>query len=139
MAERRKLGDAIKFSPEKIAFIEGKADERTQSPSQTTPGNFPEKTIDVKTVKSGEHSLATNEKPQRRNARFRQNRDFPAASEVLDQVLVPVTIRLQHRTSQALKRAYLEQKLRHAKPDTLQEIGEEAISDWLLRSGYLDH
>jgi hypothetical protein len=52
--------------------------------------------------------------------------------------LVPVTIRLHHRTSQLLKRAYLEQKLKHAKPDTLQEIGEEAIADWLFRAGYLD-
>lgn len=139
MAERRTLGDAIKFSPEKMAFIEGKPDEKPKLPSQTTPGNLPEKTIDVRTDKSGENTLATNERPQRRNSRSRQNREIPAASEVLDQVLVPVTIRLQHRTSQALKRAYLEQKLRHAKPDTLQEIGEEAISDWLLRSGYLDH
>jgi hypothetical protein len=52
--------------------------------------------------------------------------------------LVPVPLRLQHRTAQALRRAYLEQKLKHAKPDTLQDIGEDAIADWLTKSGYLD-
>jgi hypothetical protein len=34
------------------------------------------------------------------------------------------------------KRAYLEQKLRHAKPDTLQEIGEEAFAQWLTKNDY---
>jgi hypothetical protein len=48
------------------------------------------------------------------------------------------TIRLKHRTAQALKRAALEQKLKHVKPDQVQEIGEEAFTDWLTRSGYLD-
>jgi hypothetical protein len=56
----------------------------------------------------------------------------------LDQVLVPVTIRLPHRTAQALKRAHLEQKLKYLKPDTLQGIGGEALADWLTKAGYLD-
>ena len=139
MAERRTLGDAIKLSPEKMAFIKGETDEKPATlPNDTTRGT-PEKSIDVKISSSDEKPQAAIEKPQRRSSRIRQSRDIPEASEVLDQVLVPVTIRLHHKTSQLLKRAYLEQKLKHAKPDTLQEIGEEAISDWLLRFGYLDH
>ena len=76
------------------------------------------------------------QKAARRSSRGRQSQASPEASEILDQVLVPVTIRLQHRTAQALKRAYLEQKLRHAKPDTLQEIGEEAFAQWLTKNDY---
>lgn len=49
-----------------------------------------------------------------------------------------MTIRLPHRTAQVLPRAYLEQRLKHAKPDTLQEIVEEAIGDWLGQQGFLD-
>jgi hypothetical protein len=45
---------------------------------------------------------------------------------------------LQHRTAQALKRAVLEQKLNHRKPNKLQEIGEVAIETWLEKSGFLD-
>jgi len=61
----------------------------------------------------------------------------PEASDLLDQVLVPVTVRLPHRMAQALRRAHLEQRLKHAKPDTQQEIVEEALGDWLLRQGFL--
>ena len=57
---------------------------------------------------------------------------------MLDQVLVPVTIRLPHRTAQALRRAYLEQRLKHAKPDTQQEIVAEALGDWLRGHEFLE-
>jgi hypothetical protein len=53
-------------------------------------------------------------------------------------MLVPVTLRLQHRTAQALKRAALEQKLKHMKPNQVQEIGEEAITHWLEKHAYLE-
>ncbi|BBO34268.1 hypothetical protein PLANPX_3880 [Lacipirellula parvula] len=53
-------------------------------------------------------------------------------------MLVPVTIRLPRRTAQALRRAHLEQRLKDAKPDTQQEIAEEALADWLAKYGYLD-
>jgi hypothetical protein len=45
-------------------------------------------------------------------------------------------MRLQHRTAQALRRASLEQRLA-AKPDTQQEIAEQALADWLTKQGFL--
>ena len=35
-------------------------------------------------------------------------------------------------------RAYLEQKLQREKPDTQQEIVEEALGNWLSRRGFLE-
>lgn len=37
---------------------------------------------------------------------------------------MPVRIRLQHRTAQALRRAYLEQQLRRLQPDIQQRIAK---------------
>lgn len=73
----------------------------------------------------------------RRQSRGRSD-SAPEASEVLDQVLVPVTFRLHHRVAQALRRAHLEQRVNHAKPDTRQEIVDEALTAWLTKYGYLD-
>jgi hypothetical protein len=39
--------------------------------------------------------------------------------------------------AQALRRAHLEQRLKHAKPDTQQEIVEEALGDWLSKHEFL--
>ncbi|MDZ4782055.1 MAG: hypothetical protein SGJ19_17545 [Planctomycetia bacterium] len=50
---------------------------------------------------------------------------------------MPITTKLQYGTVQALRRAYLEQKLNHATPDTQQEIVEFAVQDWLKRNGFL--
>jgi hypothetical protein len=60
------------------------------------------------------------------------NRPPPARS-----VLVPLTTRLQSATSNALRRAYLEQKLASKRPDTQQEIVESALQEWLRRQGFL--
>jgi hypothetical protein len=131
----------MKMTPEKIAFIEGgpgKA-EKQDSTKVKTDKSSTDKAIDVQ-LSQGEsaNTLERVQTPSRRTSRTRSKYEAPDASELLDQVLVPVTIRLQHRTAQALKRAYLEQKLKHLKPDTVQEIGEEALTDWLQKAGYLD-
>ena len=134
MVERRSLGDAMNMSPEKLSFIRGSTAKQGLAPSTTEP-DAPEKTVELKSeVPAHEESPRTT----RRRSRGRATSDEPLASEVLDQVLVPVTIRLPHRTAQALKRAHLEQKLKYLKPDTLQGIGEEALADWLTKAGYLD-
>ncbi len=132
MAERRSIGDAMEMTPAKLAFIKGqenKGEKQVVAKVEPTQ-NDAEKTIDLEVPKDQKLKAA------RRSSRGRQSQESPEASEILDQVLVPVTIRLQHRTAQALKRAYLEQKLRHAKPDTLQEIGEEAFAQWLTKNDY---
>jgi hypothetical protein len=129
MAERRTLGDAM--TPQQRAFIE--RGKETKAPSALEQPK-PPKTIELTRPQTTEES----EMAPRRRSRGRSSESQPHASEILDQVLVPVTLRLQHRTAQALKRAYLEQKLKHAKPHTLQEIGEEALSEWLRKNGYID-
>jgi len=46
---------------------------------------------------------------------------------------VPLTTRLPHRLVQSLRRICLEQKLKHAKPDSIQEVVETALEDWLSK------
>jgi hypothetical protein len=133
MADRKTLGDAM--TPEKIAFIRGSTGKQAKMAQAHVGPKAPEKTIELNETLSTEE---TETSPLRRRNRGRTRQEQPQASEILDQVLVPVPLRLQHRTAQALRRAYLEQKLKHAKPDTLQDIGEDAIADWLTKSGYLD-
>jgi hypothetical protein len=134
MVERRSLGDAMNMSPEKLSFIRGST-AKQGVPQSTKEPEAAEKTVELKS-----EAPSQEERPSttRRRSRGRSSSDEPLASEVLDQVLVPVTIRLPHRTAQALKRAHLEQKLKYLKPDTLQGIGEEALADWLTKAGYLD-
>jgi hypothetical protein len=137
MVNRRSLGDAINMTPEKVAFIQGQGPKSVPqvTNNKSGPSQETEKIIDLE---AQEATTNAEELSPRRSSRKRQTTQAPEASEVLDQVLVPLTFRLQHRILQALKRAYLEQKLKHSKPDTIQDIGEEAIKDWLLRAGYLN-
>jgi hypothetical protein len=51
---------------------------------------------------------------------------------------VPLTTRLRKDYSEALKRASLERQLNHLKPNTLQDILEEALEPWLRSNGYLN-
>lgn len=141
MAERRSLVDAMDMTPEKLAFIKGQPVKEPQlAPveSPTTKATV-EKTIELEaTTIASEPQREPRSRIGRRPTRIRSAQEGPEASELLDQVLVPVTIRLQHRTAQALRRAHLEQRLRHAKPDTQQKIVEEALGDWLASHGFTD-
>jgi hypothetical protein len=137
MADRKSLADAMTMSPEKLAFIEqgNTGKERSEASTQL---KTPQKTIDIQMPTHSEESMQPKVRYSRQQRRSRGARDEqPDASEILDHVLVPVTIRLQHRTTQALRRAYLEQRLMHAKPDTQQEIVEVALGEWLLKRGFL--
>ena len=126
------------MTPEKLAFIKGQSQAAAVASVATPVAKVEEKTIDVETTrKDTESEREPTPRSTRRTAR-RPTQETPGASEVLDQVLVPVTIRLPHRTAQALRRANLEQRLKHAKPDTQQEIVEEALGDWLSRQGFLE-
>ena len=130
----------MEMTPAKLAFIKGDSDAKTPAASKELVSDSEpvEKTIEV----SLPDAQATNAKetrsrgPRRTSSRPRQ--ENPGASEVLDQVLVSKTIRLPHRIAQALDRASLEQRLKYAKPYKQQEIAEEALTDWLAKSGYLD-
>jgi hypothetical protein len=125
------------MTPEKLAFIKGQS-KNAPSPTVASPAKAEEKTIEVE-VSSKETPVVNESVPTRtRRSARRSNQETPGASEVLDQVLVPVTIRLPHRMAQTLRRAHLEQRLKHAKPDTQQDIVEEALGDWLSRQGFLE-
>lgn len=129
----------MELTPAKLAFIKG---EETKQ-SQPAAVDVPLGKVAVERLLEPEQHKAEFQEPKdsrprssRRTSR-RSGSDAPDASEVLDQVLIPVTVRLPHRMAQALRRAYLEQRLKHAKPDTQQEIVEEALGDWLSRQGFL--
>jgi hypothetical protein len=50
---------------------------------------------------------------------------------------VPLTTRVRRDYAAALKRASLERQLAGQKPNTLQDILEEAVGPWLRSNGYL--
>ena len=131
----------MEMTPEKLAFIKGQPEKESKgskSEAAATPAG-PENVIEIERPKDeGEAPKSARPKVSRRSSRGSSRQGIPEPSELLDQVLVPVTIRLPRRTAQALARAYLEQRLKHAKPDTQQEIADEALTDWLVREGYLD-
>jgi hypothetical protein len=49
----------------------------------------------------------------------------------------PLTTRIRSDFGAALKRASLERQLSGTKPNTLQDILEEALEPWLRKNGYL--
>jgi hypothetical protein len=71
--------------------------------------------------------------------------DSPATSEPLPAkahdggsgTRVPLTTRIRSDYAAALKRASLERQLSGIKPNTLQDILEEALQPWLRANGYL--
>lgn len=129
MAERRSLGEAI-ITPEKLAFIHG-AEAKAPLPAESV------KTIETSVGGRDDQKPADKKAKTQRRASPRQDH-APEPTDVLNQMLVSVTNRFQHRTAQALKRAHLERKLKNIQPNTQQEIIEIAVQDWLRDHGYLD-
>lgn len=126
MSERRSLSSAMEITPEKLAFIHG------------TPSATPVQSADS----SPPEMLPTTTGAQKRTTRPRQRPEPDAVIEegapsLLGVVLVPLTTRLLPNTADALRRAYLEQKLKGRKPATQQEIVEAAVQGWLRKEGYL--
>ena len=83
---------------------------------------------------SSEEGTTSRRRPNSRQSRNRPN----ATVEMPHSWKVPITIKLQYSTAQALRCAYLEQKLKHSTPDTQQEIVENAVQIWLQLNGYLN-
>ena len=132
----------MEMSPEKRAFIQSGI--KPQVPVKAAEVHEPqreEKTVDLPSptlAAETPQDFKTKAQAKRQSRGRGQQQAQPDASDILDQVLVPVTIRLPHRMAQALKVAYLQQRLRHVKPDTQQEIAEEALGEWLSSHGFLD-
>ncbi len=122
------------MTPEKLAFIGGQsAPPKPKATKEDSPSDA-EQIVDLE--ERGATELSNNSKGRVSKRRERANE--PDAKEILDQLLVPKTIRLQHRTAQALKRASLELRLRHAAMSSEQQIAEEALSQWLTKQGFLE-
>jgi len=132
MTERRSIGEALATLPaEARGFIQGNA--KPANPTKTS-------SIKVELASSpGEPSEAVDQERRSspRRTRTRTSSSPRARVEVPESWKVPITTKLQYGTVQALRRAYLEQKLNHATPDTQQEIVEFAVQDWLKRNGFL--
>ncbi len=141
MAERRSLGDALEMTPEKIAFIEGRKAKEPKLSEVDPPSTklTIEKSIELESARSdGEASKDPRPRAARRSLRSRSSQESPEASEILDRVLKPRSIRLRHRINQALTRASLERRLGSFEPCAIQDIAEEALIEWLEKAGYLD-
>lgn len=147
MANRRSLNEALSISPEKMAFIhEGKtaAETAAVTPSAPQPAVSRLAISEESPTEPQDSPPARPEKilpvgGRRRRGRGREEQ-IPAGDPLLRgmaNLLVPLTTRLQPTTAAALKRAGLEQKLRGASPDTVQEIVEIAVADWLEDHDYL--
>lgn len=132
MVERRTLGDALTMSPEKLAFIKGDESGVKSSLSNPEPAVRTIELASTDSNKPNKQELTTTRATTRRQ-RARSEATLPNASEVLEDLLVPLTTRLPHRLVQSLRRICLEQRLRHAKPDSIQEIVETAIESWLAK------
>ena len=135
MAERRSLGDAINMTPEKLSFIRG----REEHTSPETQRLSTKESAKVNEKESSPPRAPVTEKPevaevrQRRQRRPQEEYVAPSIDEVLSEVLVPLTTRLPHRLVQSLRRVCLEHKLKHTKPDSIQEVVEIALEDWLAK------
>jgi hypothetical protein len=138
MVERRSMGEAMTVNQKAVSFIKsgipGDAvaplDEDKKSAGDLRPQPEEPRTAETHVLRRG--------RPRQKSARVRAHDQRPDGNTLLDGVLLPITTRLHHRTVQALRRAYLEQKLNHLEPSTQQEIIEVAVHEWLRRHGYLD-
>ncbi len=135
MTPRRSLGNALELTADKLAFIqqgspsavqerggEGRDRERGNEVDSSRP--------EVSTMKSLDRDRTTAvETPWSASPETRPS--------LIGGVLVPVTTRVRLETANALRRAYLEQKLAQRTPATQQEIIEEALTAWLRQHRFL--
>jgi hypothetical protein len=116
----------MELTPEKLAFIEGRganADLAVTEPPISVP---------PQAAAAQEHSVVPRQRQKKQPALAEPNH-----ASLLGTLLVPLTTRLQTPTADALRRAYLERKLRGESPHTQQEIVEEALQIWLRKEGFL--
>ena len=152
MNSRRSLNDALQLNAEKLAFINGDSNDALITelgPSQAVDrgrqsGTKPTLQSTHPVSDTAMPMTATPVRPRKRVAKpsnpsqaTSKSPPTDAIGMALANVLIPLTTRLQPDTALALKRASLEQRLRGSEPATVQEIVEEAVSQWLQTHGYL--
>jgi hypothetical protein len=125
----------MEMTPAKAAFISGKPVEAAKEAIRIVPEKAKLEPIEVPNDGDGEESPKAAPAQRKRKG---EGTSIDAHNSFVGELLVSLTTRIQPRTANALRRAHLEQELRHAKPDTQQDIIEEALAAWLTRHGYLE-
>lgn len=134
MTTRRSLGSALEMSPDKQAFIRGER-QLTNDVNDTRPSAPPAIHRPLNALHPLSEAPQSFELP---DVPFEAaQRSESARPSLLGEVLVPLTTRIRPETANALRRAYLEQKLAQRTPATQQEIIEEALTAWLRGHRFL--
>lgn len=81
------------------------------------------------------HKATSPEPVTRSKAEDEPSAPQPAQSSLVSRV--PFTTRLRADYAEALKLASLQRQISKIKPNTLQDILEEALEPWLKKNGYL--
>jgi hypothetical protein len=135
MAPRRSLGNALELTADKLAFIQqgSPAENRERGDegngrAQVDEGNSTRReALPTGILDRGTTAAVETFRPPYQDSR----------PSLIGEVLVPVTTRVRPETANALRRAYLEQKLAQRTPATQQEIIEEALTAWLRQHRFL--
>lgn len=143
MAKHRSLSSAL-LSPAKMAFIKGQEANQADTVADMQPPIQSDALV-VPVVELAAASSPTLPeaqpvtKPSVKRSQPIQDDPTPRGTitPANDDYLVAITTRLQARTADALRRAYLEQKLNRCEPATQQEIIELAVQQWLRKNSFL--
>lgn len=133
MADKRSLGEALALSPEKLAFIQGgesKTGHASPKPVRNETRTIELPSSDASAVDRQREPIQPRERQKRQRT---SEATFSGSGDVLDKMLVPLTTRLPHGLVQSMRRMCLEQRLQHAKPDSIQEIVQTALEHWLQK------
>lgn len=143
MADRRSMTDALSLSPETVSFIQGDIAPAFRVNQSQKRRSLVPNLKNSRPTAQGTPSANNVDGDGRIEATHGQAKSVsrlacpPDGPPTVGRLLVPVTTRLQLTTANALRRAFLEQKLKRAQPATQQDIVEAALQVWLLRHGYL--
>jgi len=118
------LVDGLKVKPKaerrkEEAFVFGKTDKADEEKPKL-PKRKPEPKEKLKAKREGEEATPATLPP------------MPVPTSRM-----PLTIRIRSDLASALKRASLERQLAGEKPNTIQDILEQALEPWLKDKGYL--
>lgn len=139
MKTRRTLANAVTMSPDAEAFIRG-APTRSEdvAPIKSTAGTTCVESLQPPAETQGAGDTSPVTATSLRSSRRRRAEAPQPEPAFYGDLLVPLTTRIRPATANALRRAHLEQRLRHARPATQQEIVEDALDAWLARHGFLE-
>jgi hypothetical protein len=134
VAGRRSLVDGLKKVDRRkeLAFVRGEAVDATPEKPKT-PKAKPER------KEKQERRTSAKPKPEPQEEREGEHSN-PISAAIATPPYAgrsPLTTRIRSDLATALKRASLERQLAGEKPNTLQEILEEALEPWLKEKGYL--